>query len=84
MLEGGLIAASGTIVGLILGGSICLLQQTFGLVSMGMENAVMQSYPVKMLPMDFFLTLLAVSLITFMVSIRPAVKASKLAMAQHL
>jgi lipoprotein-releasing system permease protein len=84
LLEGGLIAASGTIVGLILGGSICLLQQTFGLVSMGMENAVMQSYPVKMLPMDFFLTLLAVSLITFMVSIRPAVKASKLAMAQHL
>jgi lipoprotein-releasing system permease protein len=84
LLEGGLIAASGTIIGLILGGSICLLQQTFGLVSMGMENAVMQSYPVKMLRMDFFLTLLAVSFITFMVSIRPAVKASKLAMAQHL
>jgi lipoprotein-releasing system permease protein len=84
LLEGGLIAASGTLIGLLLGGSICLLQQTFGLVSMGMENAVIQSYPVKMLSVDFFITLVAVSFITFIVSIRPAVKASKLATAHHL
>lgn len=84
LLEGALIAASGTIIGLFLGGTICLLQQNFGLVSMGMENAVMQSYPVKMLGLDFLITLLAVSIITFIVSIRPAVKASKLVLAQHL
>ena len=84
LLEGGLIAASGTFVGILMGGGFCLLQQNFGLISMGMENAVMQAYPVKMAPGDFIFTLIAVCLITFVVSIRPALQASRLGSAQHL
>jgi lipoprotein-releasing system permease protein len=84
LLEGALIAASGTIIGLVLGGTFCYLQQRFGLISMGMENAVMQGYPIKMLVADFAFTLLVVSIITFLISIRPALQASRLSSVQHL
>ena len=84
LLEGALIAASGTLIGLVLGGGFCYLQQQFGLISMGMENAVMQGYPIKMLVTDFAFTLLVVSIITFLISIRPALQASRLSSVQHL
>jgi lipoprotein-releasing system permease protein len=45
--EGTLIAFVGATAGLVLGGGICWLQDTFGLVGMGMENAIVSSYPVK-------------------------------------
>lgn len=84
LFEGALIALSGAITGLLLGAGICWLQQNFALISMGMENAVMEGYPVKMHTSDFVATLVAVSLITFLVSIRPAVLASRFSSVQHL
>jgi lipoprotein-releasing system permease protein len=84
LFEGALIALSGAFTGILLGAGICWLQQNFALISMGMENAVMEGYPVQMHASDFAATLLAVSLITFMVSIRPAVLASRFSSVQHL
>ena len=84
LFEGALIALSGAITGILLGAGICWLQQHFALISMGMENAVMEGYPVQMHTGDFLATLVAVSLITFMVSIRPAVLASRFSSVQHL
>jgi lipoprotein-releasing system permease protein len=84
LLEGALIAGIGTFFGLVLGALLCLLQQKFGFISMGMANAVMQGYPVKMLPLDFVVTLAVVCIITFLLSIRPALHAAKIGSVQHL
>ncbi len=70
--EGSIIAFLGAISGLTLGLIICWLQQTFGLVSMGMQTAIVDAYPVKMQFSDFFYTALAISFITFLASYRPA------------
>ena len=82
--EGALIAFLGAGIGLVLGGAICWLQDTFGLVGMGMENAIVNSYPVKMKFTDFLLTALVIISITAIVSFYPARKASNASTPQHL
>ncbi len=82
--EGALIAFLGAGIGLVLGGAICWLQDTFGLVGMGMENAIVNSYPVKMKFTDFLLTALVIISITAIVSVYPARKASGASTPQHL
>jgi lipoprotein-releasing system permease protein len=77
LTEGALIAFVGAATGLALGGFICWLQHRFGLVSMGMENAVVPNYPVKMKWIDFLSTSGVIVLITFLVSVYPASRASK-------
>jgi lipoprotein-releasing system permease protein len=72
LTEGALIAFWGAGLGLILGGLICWLQQQYGLVGMGMENALVSSYPVKMKAADFIITALIITVITLFVSIYPA------------
>jgi len=75
--EGALIAFAGAFAGLLLGGIICWLQDSFGLVGMGMENAIVSSYPVKMKLTDFVLTALVIVLITVLVSFYPARQAAR-------
>ncbi len=70
--EGALIAFIGAISGLVLGGGICWLQDTFGLVGMGMENAIVSNYPVKMRLADFVVTSVVIVCITILVSFYPA------------
>jgi len=82
--EGALIAFLGAGIGLMLGGGICWLQDTFGLVGMGMENAILSSYPVKMRFSDFLLTATVIISITALVSFYPAHKASQNTTPQHL
>ena len=53
--EAFLVSGYGTLGGLIFGLLLCVLQQSLGLVGMGMENAVVSSYPVEMQPLDFLL-----------------------------
>lgn len=72
LTEGALIAIGGTCVGLVLGAVLCLLQQQFGFISMGMENSITDGYPVKMIPSDFISITFAMLVITFVVSYRPA------------
>jgi lipoprotein-releasing system permease protein len=76
LAEGSLIAALGTITGLVVGGVLCLLQMRYGLISMGMESAVTPGYPVKVNALDFLVILFVVSAVTWLISIRPAILAA--------
>lgn len=78
LTEGAIISLSGAITGLLLGLVICVIQQQFGLVSMGMQTAVIDAYPVKMQFPDFLYTGMSIILITLLSSYRPAVIASKI------
>lgn len=84
LTEGAIVAFTGAFVGLAVGGAICWIQQTYGLVSMGMTTSVVEAYPVLMRPMDFLLTAAAIILITLLVSIRPARKAAAISVRDHL
>jgi lipoprotein-releasing system permease protein len=77
LAEGALISFTGAIAGLLLGGIFCWLQLHFGLVSMGMQSAVTESYPVKINLVDFLYTLAVVTVVTFLISSRPAVLAAR-------
>jgi lipoprotein-releasing system permease protein len=76
LAEGAIVAFIGAGTGLLLGLLICWIQQTFGLISMGMATALVDAYPVKMQVADFLLTGMAIILITLLVSIRPALSAA--------
>lgn len=75
--QGALIAFSGALIGLVLGYIVCWLQQTFGLVSLGISSAVVDAYPVKMIWSDFLWISVAMIGITFLASSRPAWIASQ-------
>ncbi|WP_223275886.1 FtsX-like permease family protein [Algoriphagus aquimarinus] len=75
--QGALIAFSGASIGLILGYLVCWAQQTFGLVSLGISSAVVDAYPVKMIWSDFLWISVAMIVITFFASSRPAWIASQ-------
>lgn len=75
--EGALVAFWGALAGLALGGTICWLQDTFGLVGMGMDNAIVNAYPVKLKAIDFLITACAMVAITFAISFYPARLAAK-------
>ncbi len=77
LTEGALISFIGAAAGLVLGGVLCWMQDRFGWVSMGMENAVVANYPVKMKFIDFFSTSGVVVIVTFFVSLYPASRAAK-------
>jgi lipoprotein-releasing system permease protein len=77
LMEGALISFIGAAGGLLLGGLICWLQDRYGLVSMGMPNAVVPDYPVKMKLIDFAYISGLIVLVTFLVSIYPASRAAK-------
>ena len=78
LTEGAIISFLGAFLGLFLGLIICLAQQQFGIVSMGMETAVIDAYPVKMQFPDFFYTGLSIITITFLASYRPAIIATRI------
>jgi lipoprotein-releasing system permease protein len=84
IVEGALIALIGTFIGLLFGGLLCWVQIRFGMISMGMETSVTQGYPVEIVWTDFLLTLVVVSVITFLISLRPASLAVKTASIRHL
>jgi len=77
LTEGAIISLTGALSGLVLGLIICVLQQQFGIVSMGMQTAVIDAYPVKMEFPDFLYTSLSIITITLISSYRPAIIASK-------
>lgn len=77
LAEGALIAVGGTLAGLFCGAILCFLQARFGFISMGMQNSVTDGYPVKMILSDFFYITIAMLVITFLVSYRPAQVATR-------
>ena len=61
LYEGWLISLTGAIAGLILGVFIIWLQQKFGFIKLqGSGSFVIDTYPVKIVPFDFFLVLATV------------------------
>lgn len=82
--EGSLIAFSGAITGLVIGGVICWLQNRFGWVGIGMDNAIVSSYPVEMKLSDFVLTSAVIIAITILVSFYPARLAARSYSIDHL
>ena len=82
--EGLLIAAIGTISGLLFGALVVVLQQNFNLVSMGMDSAVVDGYPVKMVLTDFAYVFVVMTIVTILISSRPATVASRFASVQNL
>jgi lipoprotein-releasing system permease protein len=84
LTEGALIAFLGTFAGMVLGGLFCLAQQKYGIISMGMETAITQGYPIKMQIADFALALIVVTIITLLISTYPARMASRFAGVKHL
>ena len=84
LLVGAIVALVGAFTGLILGVTICWIQQTFHVVSMGMATSVVDSYPVKMQASDIFFIALAIISITLAVSIRPALNAGRMEIRDNL
>ncbi len=76
LFEGAIIAFAGAAIGLVAALIICWIQQTFGIVSMGMQTAIVDAYPVKMQVSDFIITAISIITITFFASYRPAAIAS--------
>lgn len=77
LYEGCIVAFTGAFTGLFLGLLIVLVQQEFGLVTMGMQTAIMDAYPVKIEWMDIFFTILCIILVTFVTAVQPAINASR-------
>lgn len=84
LTEGALISFLGASVGLMVGWLLCFLQERVGLVGMGMENAIVSNYPVEMRGTDFLITITLILIVSFLVSFRPAVLASRSYSLQQL
>lgn len=73
LIEGWLISMTGAITGLILGLTLCLLQEHFGLLKLGQTPGtfVVDAYPVSVLASDIFFIFVTVSLIGFLIVLYP-------------
>lgn len=76
------ISFSGAIVGMGLGFTLGWIQKTFGIIPLGIPNALIDAYPIQMEWFDFFMTALVVIIITFLASIIPARKAVQMTFNQ--
>ena len=76
------ISFSGAIVGMGLGFSLGWIQQTFGIIPLGIPNALIDAYPIQMEWFDFLMTAVVVIVITFLASIIPARKAVQMTFNQ--
>lgn len=84
LLEGAMIAFIGGGVGLLIGFTICFVQQEFGVVTLGVATSVVEAYPVKLELLDFIFSGFTVIAITLIASIIPAQKAAKTSIAAQL
>jgi lipoprotein-releasing system permease protein len=78
MFEGLVVGVVGTILGSILGFSLCWVQQTFKIVSLPPEIYFINSLPIDMRPWDFILVGTAAMGITFLAALYPAKRAADL------
>lgn len=82
LAEGFLISFIGVCLGLVLGLGICFIQMHFGVISLGMQYATVDAYPVKIILSDIVFSVLGIFLITFLASLLPATKAQKFMLNQ--
>lgn len=82
MWVGFLICFSGAVLGMVFGFVMAWAQQTFGIIGLGIPNALIDAYPIKMELMDFVWTSVVVLTITTLASIIPALKAVEITFKQ--
>jgi len=75
--EGALVSFIGAIVGLVLGGLICFLQERYGIIKIGIESSFIDAYRIKMQLIDFLFTAISIIIITLLASYLPAKRAAK-------
>ena len=76
MLEGWLIAAFGTLIGIVIGIVLCLIQHHFGIISLG-NNFIVEAYPVSVRFTDILLIFITVLVVGFLSVIYPVKYMSK-------
>lgn len=83
--QGILLSLGGAVLGLLLGGLLCWLQQEFGLVSLqGQEGSfVVNAYPVKMKTLDFLVVLGTVGFIGLLASWLPTLRLRESSNRRH-
>ena len=71
VFEGWLISVSGAVIGLIIGCVLCVLQQQFGIISLGGDgsNLVVDVYPVALNALDVLAVFAIVAVVGFLSSI---------------
>ena len=72
LFEGLIIASLGVCIGTGIGILICFVQEKFGLVSLGMNTAIIEYYPVKIYTPDIVMIVILVFIITIIASIKPS------------
>ncbi|TSA24746.1 MAG: ABC transporter permease [Bacteroidetes bacterium] len=80
LTEGLMISFIGAASGMILGGILCWIQQSWGLIRMGGPGStfVVNSYPVRMQPLDFLLVFFTVMLIGYLAAWYPVYNIRKI------
>ncbi|MFY7964454.1 MAG: FtsX-like permease family protein [Chitinophagaceae bacterium] len=74
--EGILLAAIGGLIGIGLAVIVCFIQDKFHLIKLQGGTFIIDYYPVKMLPVDFLLTVLTIAIIALLASWVPSKKAA--------
>ena len=72
LIKGLLVALKGALGGLIAAYLLGLLQQNFGIVSLGITQGVITAYPIKMVWSDFVYTIISTLLFTLLAAYFPA------------
>lgn len=82
MIEGQLISMMGSVIGIVVGVALCLLQQYCGIISLGTgDNFIVQAYPVSVNPIDIgiiFLTTLIIGYLATWYPVRATLSQSHL------
>ena len=84
MLQGLIIGVVGTLVGSLLGVSICWVLDRYQVIHIPEDVYQVAFVPFKLLPMDFLLVVLAAPLVCFLATIYPAGRASRLNLTEAL
>ncbi len=73
LLEGRMISINGAIMGIIIGIILCLIQQVFGVISLGEQSGafIVDSYPVTVRVSDIILTFVTVLVVSFITAWYP-------------
>ncbi len=75
LIEGLIIGIVGVCIGTFIGVAVCLIQQKWGVISLGMQYAMVNAYPIKMKLFDICISVFGILALSFLASILPAKKA---------
>jgi lipoprotein-releasing system permease protein len=84
LFEGMIISAVGAFSGLLLGILICVLQQEFGMIGLGLDSSVIDAYPVELKFSDLIAIVITVIIITLTASYIPSQNATAVKINEQL